>query len=155
MSICYSSGFVNQEKTLEKSELLKKYKTNQARDFRLKYTSLGIHRDDYLIGFDNGHGFREAKVSTSQGQKRSIALSLKFAAIQYIEAVTGVAPILLLDDVESELDRFRKKALFWKIADLKSQVIITATEISKESIEALQGPEIKVITDGKIETKSH
>ena len=52
--------------------------------------------------------------------------------------------------MESELDRFRKKALFWKIAEIPSQVIITATEISSDSVKALGEPLVMEIEGGQV-----
>jgi len=143
--LSYSSTF-SKLKDLEE-----KYTQSFPRDLRTRTTNLGIHRDDYLVDFNPGDGFRVAKSSTSQGQKRSIALAIKFAAVKFIQKHSeDEAPILLLDDVESELDRFRKKALFWKIAEIPSQVIITATEISAENIKALGQPTVMEISEGSI-----
>ena len=70
--------------------------------------------------------------------------------MEYLKKITGVSPILLLDDVESELDTFRKKALFWKISEIDSQVIITSTDISDENKEVIKGSDIMVIEEGEV-----
>jgi DNA replication and repair protein RecF len=63
----------------------------------------------------------------SQGQHRSIVLALQLAEIDVIAEARGVAPVLLMDDVSSELDRERTAALIHAILDARGQVLITTT----------------------------
>ncbi len=91
-------------------------------DQRLEYTTIGPHRDDVKISA-SGIDLRRFG---SQGQQRSAVLSLKLAEISSFEARTGERPILLLDDVMSELDVSRREALFEAIKGI--QTIITATD---------------------------
>lgn len=86
-------------------------------------TSIGPHRDDlniYLNGVD-------AKRFGSQGQQRTSVLTMKFASLKIIREITGEYPVLLLDDVLSELDINRKKYILSSIEDI--QTIITCTGI--------------------------
>ncbi len=91
-------------------------------DQRLEYTTIGPHRDDIKISA-SGIDLRRFG---SQGQQRSAVLSLKLAEISSFEKRTGEKPILLLDDVMSELDASRREALFEAIKGI--QTIITATD---------------------------
>lgn len=91
-------------------------------DQRLEYTTIGPHRDDIKISA-NGIDLRRFG---SQGQQRSAVLSLKLAEIVAFENRTGETPVLLLDDVMSELDANRREALFDAIKGI--QTIITTTD---------------------------
>ncbi len=87
-------------------------------------TSFGIHREDISLTL-NG---RDMKVFASQGQIRTAALSMKLAQLDVFRAETGEAPILLLDDVMSELDMTRRTRLLNEIAGV--QTFITCTDES-------------------------
>ncbi len=86
------------------------------------FTSKGIHRDDFMI-YING---KELSIYGSQGQNRTVILSLKLSELSIIKEEIGEYPILLLDDFMSELDEKRRKNLIEKVD--KSQVIITCTD---------------------------
>ena len=109
--------FANVEATLK--TLLDGARQN---DERLEYTTIGPHRDDIKISA-NGIDLRRFG---SQGQQRSAVLSLKLAEIATFEKRTGEMPVLLLDDVMSELDGNRREALFEAIKGI--QTIITTTD---------------------------
>ncbi len=98
-------------------------------EFRYGYTLVGPHRDDFQFLIDD----QRAKTTASQGQHRMIILALKLTeAVLYKEAF-GEYPVLLLDDVFSELDEIRAEALIEQILDMDiEQVFITAAK--KESI---------------------
>ncbi|MCE9577859.1 MAG: DNA replication/repair protein RecF [Deltaproteobacteria bacterium] len=95
----------------------------QARDLARGSTSVGPHRDDLAFGFD-GH---EAAAVASQGQLRALVLAWKTAEIDLLERVHGEPPILLLDDVSSELDPQRNRYLFEYLAERQGQCFITTT----------------------------
>lgn len=105
-----------------KAELLKSLKFNLERDIELGYTSVGPHRDDIYFGL-NG---KDARNFASQGQQRSIVLALKFAELEIFEKELGEEPVLVLDDVFSELDTTRQRRLYEKMS--KYQTIITGTQ---------------------------
>jgi DNA replication and repair protein RecF len=94
------------------------------RDISIGYTTIGPHRDDYDILINN----KSLKLYGSQGQQRSSVLSLKIAEIELIHEETGNYPILLLDDVMSELDESRQKYLMDSIKNV--QTFITCTNDS-------------------------
>lgn len=105
-------------------------------------TSVGPHRDDVLLtlGGEDIRGF------ASQGQKRSIVLSLKLAQARIIERVKGELPVILLDDVFSELDPERQERLLEMIKD--TQVFITCCD--KENITSLKKGKVFVLEKGRI-----
>jgi len=87
-------------------------------------TSFGIHREDITLTLKG----REMKVFASQGQIRTAALSMKLAQLEVFRGETGEAPILLLDDVMSELDMTRRTRLLEEISGV--QTFITCTDES-------------------------
>ena len=87
----------------------------------LGYTTVGPHRDDLKFEL-NG---RDSKIFASQGQQRSIVLALKIAELEVFEKEIGEKPILVLDDVFSELDTSRQKSLYKKFEGV--QVLMTGT----------------------------
>ena len=121
ISLRYSC-FLKQELTYE--NILALYKKNHQRDIRYMQSHLGIHKDDLKI-FMNGNA---ADLFASQGQQRTIVLSLKIALIELIKDEIGEYPVLLLDDVLSELDEARKNMLL-DILNQKIQTFITTTSI--------------------------
>jgi DNA replication and repair protein RecF len=84
---------------------------------------MGPHRDDFAFQID-GH---DARDYGSQGQQRSCVLALRLAEVRLMEETTGDLPLLLLDDLMSELDETRKRALLASL-DPRLQIFITATE---------------------------
>ncbi len=113
-------------------------KKNREKDKKLTYTTVGPHRDDIKLTV-NGN---DARKFASQGQQRSIALSLKFAQLELYKQETDEKPILLLDDVLSELDETRKAQLL----ELSSgcQTILTCTEYEGKAAQKLN------VVNGKI-----
>lgn len=92
-------------------------------------TRVGPHRDD-LEFFLNGNN---VKIYASQGQQRTIILALKLSELIFIKELTGSYPVLLLDDILSELDRERQECLFSYIQNC--QTIITITDAQKFEVE--------------------
>lgn len=119
IEVVYKSSF-DSDNYAEK--MIKTLEKNLEKDFKLGYTSVGVHRDEIDI-YLNGV---EVKAFGSQGQQRTVALSLKLAELEIIKSRTGEEPILLLDDVFSELDSERRAKLINFTA--KAQTIITCTD---------------------------
>ena len=124
----------------------------EERDIFLGTTTAGPHRDDMLFITEK----KDLRKYGSQGQKRTAALSLKMAEIEIVEEITGEKPILLLDDVLSELDRNRQNYLLENIKGI--QTIITCTGLEEfiknkinidRTFEIIEG-NIKKKTDGGI-----
>ena len=98
---------------------------NRQRDIRMKSTSVGPHRDDVCFMVGN----LDIRRFGSQGQQRTAALSLKLAEIELVKRVIGDTPVLLLDDVLSELDKHRQNYLLDSIHDI--QTLITCTGVDE------------------------
>lgn len=103
----------------------KKIEVSQERDVRLKQTSIGPHRDDFSFMV----GEIDIRKFGSQGQQRTAALSLKLSEIELVKKITKDTPLLLLDDVLSELDSNRQNYLLNSIGDI--QTIITCTGLEE------------------------
>jgi DNA replication and repair protein RecF len=94
------------------------------RDQERGYTSVGPHADDLGLAL----GDRPARLYASQGQSRAVVLAFKIGEIENLRGVQGRAPLLLLDDVSSELDPARNAFLMAYLASLKGQVVLTTTD---------------------------
>ena len=102
-------------------------------ELRRGVTLVGPHRDDFTLSLETLQEdevlLREtARTYASQGQCRTIALSLKLAELEFIREDTGVAPLFLLDDVLSELDVKRRAYLLAYLQGVAAQTVITATD---------------------------
>ena len=105
-------------------QLLSRLHAARQEDLRRMTTTVGIHRDDIGVTI-NG---KEARTFASQGQQRSAVLSLKLAQLEMAARETGEAPILMLDDVMSELDPGRRRQLIERID--RVQTFVTCTDLS-------------------------
>ena len=94
-----------------------------ADDLRHGATQAGPHRDDMAFLLDN----RDARAFASQGQQRSCVLALKMAELRFMTDTVGESPVLMLDDLMSELDQRRRAALLAALGPV-SQVFVTATD---------------------------
>ena len=99
-------------------------KYNQDKDIRLKQTTTGPHRDDFSFVV-NGVDIRKYG---SQGQQRTAALSLKLSEIELVKKISKDTPVLLLDDVLSELDKHRQNYLLDSIHDIQTLITCTGVE---------------------------
>lgn len=113
-------------------------------DIRLMNTSVGPHRDDIIFMVND----IDVRKFGSQGQQRTVALSLKLAEIELVKQIINDSPILLLDDVMSELDSKRRDALLSSISSI--QTIITCTGYDDFIKERLSIDKIYKIEHGKI-----
>ena len=111
--------------------LLDGMRVRRSLDERRRFTGFGPHTDDVELEL----GGRAAREHASQGQLRSLVLALKLAELTNVEARSGEAPVLLLDDVPSELDPTRRGFLFQMVGGLSCQTVISVTE--KEIVPAL------------------
>jgi DNA replication and repair protein RecF len=94
---------------------------SRVRDLHRGAASLGPHRDDLVLDIAS----MPARTTASQGQHRALVLALKAAELAVIGRARGTRPILLLDDVSSELDAERTAALFSVLAAQRGQVFLT------------------------------
>lgn len=110
-----------------KQKLLAELHHHNERDKYLGNTSVGPHRHDMIFQFNNSPALSVA----SRGEVRTIVLALKFLEVGIIEQITNIKPLILLDDVFSELDVDRQKALSDTIR--AHQIIITSTHVLSNS----------------------
>ena len=120
-------------------------KGSQMRDIKAKITSVGPHRDDFCFMVDG----IDIRRYGSQGQQRTAALSLKLAEIELVKKITGDTPILLLDDVLSELDCKRQNQLLGSIGEI--QTIITCTGMEEFVNNRFEIDRIFKVCEGKAE----
>lgn len=123
LSVKYYMNGLDSRENIEKN-FFDMLTLRRADDVRSGSTGRGPHRDD-LRFFINGH---ELKLFGSQGQLRTAALSLKLAELQFLKQETGEYPLLLLDDVMSELDAQRRELLLKFLRLEQIQTLITATD---------------------------
>jgi len=142
---------IEYEEDLKKQEevFYKVLKSSFDNDMRQRTTTKGPHKDDleFFINDINVRSFG------SQGQQRTAALSLKLAEISIIEEETGEKPILLLDDVMSELDSSRQEFLIKSLADI--QLFVTTTEIPEKLLSEFPSGNIYTVSCGKIEKRKY
>lgn len=139
---------VRYEPDVEIEEFEKKLQCSQEKDIKLKQTTVGPHRDDFsfLIGDVDIRKFG------SQGQQRTAALSLKLSEIELVKKLTKDTPILLLDDVLSELDSNRQNYLLSSIKDI--QTIITCTGLEEFVNNRFEINRVYKVTGGVVEIPS-
>ena len=116
----------------------------RSRDRARGSASTGPHRDDLVLELD-GRGVRGV---ASQGQHRAVVLAVKLAEVELVAAARGVQPVLLLDDVSSELDRGRTAALMQALSAQEGQVVLTTTR--PELIETLDGFQVGARRDVRV-----
>lgn len=137
-------GRLNDTESLE-MEYAEKLKASAENDFRAGFTTVGIHRDD-IGAYIDGLSVRDFG---SQGQARSAALAMKLAHARILKAEQGEYPVMLLDDVLSELDEKRRRFILNNIEDM--QVIITCCD--EKSVTDMTEGKIFRMKNGRAETK--
>ena len=132
------------DKNIGNSSLEETLKRNRTRDIRMKSTSSGPHRDDLYFKI----GEMDVRQFGSQGQQRTAALSLKLSEIKLVKELTGDTPVLLLDDVLSELDKHRQNYLLESIRDV--QTMITCTGLDEFVNHRFSMNKIFYVEDGRV-----
>ena len=102
--------------------LCRLFRENREDDIRMGFTSVGPHRDDLILTLNKN----QMKQFASQGQIRTAALSMKLSQMKILKELSGEDPVLLLDDVMSELDRKRRASLIGEISSY--QTFITCAD---------------------------
>ena len=124
LSLAPDRKYADTEEEIEK-RLFSELSDNYDRDIRLGFTASGPHRDDLDVKIDGV----SAKNFASQGQTRTAALAIKLAEVSVFKEACGEYPVLILDDVMSELDLPRRKKLVGRTDGL--QTIITCTHAER------------------------
>ena len=117
-----------------------------AEDLRRGVTTIGPHRDDLQVLLDG----QEARAYASQGQQRTAVVSLKLAEVALVTRRTGERPVLLLDDVLSELDGERRSALLREVGG-DGQVVMTSVEAGPFPPELIGGATVWSVSQGRIQ----
>lgn len=139
------SETANKEKIV--TTYLSKFKSLQDKEIDRGTTLIGPHRDDLLFFVNN----KDVQTFGSQGQQRTTALSLKLAEIELICNEVGEYPVLLLDDVLSELDDYRQSHLLNTIKG-KVQTFVSTTSIEGINHDTLQEAELFRVRNGTVDT---
>ena len=139
VTLSYTCSF--KDPHTEKEDYLDALHENLESDIAYQRTRKGIHRDDLEIFFNNHNVSNFA----SRGEMRTLIIALKLSEIEFIEAQTGHKPILLLDDVFSELDINRQKFLLEAIQNYQS--FITTTH---QDFQVPEGSKVHKIHQGKM-----
>ena len=126
ITLLYESCVEGENKEELQKALEEKLEESHEKDFEIGYTTVGVHREDFNI---TSRGIDLRKFG-SQGQQRTAALVIKLAEIEFYYSESGEKPILLLDDVLSELDEKRRTALLE--ATQGTQTMITCTEFNEK-----------------------
>lgn len=147
VSLHYMGGFHGDDdyEKIEAKLLESLFKVRKEEEQR-RITLAGPHRDDIAI-LVNGV---IAKSFSSRGEMRSVLLALKTAETEVYRSVWGEAPLTLLDDVASELDIERRKALLSFLRQQGEQVLITTTEVENIPFERSSKDSLFMVSEGKI-----
>ncbi|TBL77473.1 DNA replication/repair protein RecF [Paenibacillus thalictri] len=134
---------VSEDETVLFDQFMIKLSQVKDQEIRRAVTLVGPHRDDLLFFINE----KEAQTFGSQGQQRTTALSLKLAEIELIHQEVGEYPVLLLDDVLSELDQFRQTQLI-ETFQSKVQTFITTTGIESIDLAKLEDASVFQVRSG-------
>lgn len=128
------------------TDLLEAVEKSRSEDLRRGSTSVGPHRDDILVRLAG----RDARSFASQGQQRTAVVSVKLAEAELVAKMTGESPVLLLDDVLSELDGERRRALLERLGE-PGQVVITAVEAEPFPASVIGRSRVRCIHSGRVQ----
>jgi DNA replication and repair protein RecF len=140
LSLTLESDFYEDGKVFSEEEILARLENAAPREMAMRSATLGVQRDDVKITL----GGVDARAYASQGQTRSVVLSMKLGVIEMVELATGESPVVILDDVDSELDKARSERLFSALFSKPRQIIVTGTE--GPSPQLIHSPELTTLT---------
>jgi DNA replication and repair protein RecF len=151
VSASYRGDYACESMSLRTIEdLATEYEARWGRDRLRRATTFGPHHDDLTLTLSNGGAIYSARQVASQGQARCFALALKLLGIEFLRNSGEDSPIVILDDVESELDQGRRMALMEKILSLDSQVVLATTDAEVLPRKAQSSARFLSISGGKI-----
>lgn len=141
LKLVYKSDFINKTK----EELLKMYKRELNRDITLGKTNIGIHRDDYEFYLND----KNLKDYGSEGEQKNAIISLKLAEINIFKEEKEVNPILILDDLFSELDQQKINNILKFISE-DIQTFVTTTDLKKVSKKLMENSKVFKVDNGNV-----
>jgi DNA replication and repair protein RecF len=127
--------------------LLEELQNRQQEEITRRRSVVGPHRDEIIIELND----RPARTFASQGQVRSLVLALKLATIELVKEFRKEWPVVLFDDVDSELDTGRSNNLFELISQTEAQVLVTSTERCSLPEQLLSRSKLFWVSEGTIE----
>lgn len=142
LKLRYVSSFKNKDG----DTLFKKYKNNYQNELRIGKTIEGIHHDDIVFVLDNNN----LKEVGSEGQRKNAVISLKLAEISVLKNIKGFSPILVLDDLFSELDKSKINNLL-RVLDRSVQTFITTTDVKMVNKKIIKDAKVFNVSNGIIE----
>lgn len=137
--------YVSDYKNFDKEKIVSKYKENLNRDIILGKTSFGVHHDDVRFKF-KGYNIKDYG---SEGQQKNAIIAYKLTELEIFYQIRGNYPILILDDLFSELDRFKINNILNLIND-NIQTFITTTDIDKINEDILSMSKLFEVNDGYV-----
>jgi len=140
--------FIEYMPSVDENSFYEELIRNRDKDLKTKTTNIGPHRDDMI--FYNGK--ENIRIFGSQGQKRTAALSLKLAEIELVKRIIKDTPVLLLDDVLSELDSNRQNHLLNGLENI--QTIITCTGLDDFIENRFKINKVLRVKEGTVENKT-
>ncbi len=130
-------------------ELLELFRRNRAVDVARGGTTAGPHRDDVRIEV----GGRDARAFGSQGQQRTAALAIKLGTLELERRERGLPPLLLLDDILSDLDESRRERLAEWVLERAGQAVLTCTDLDLVSPEVRRRARLFLVRSGRVEAR--
>ncbi len=146
LTLDYLSDFFDENNAIIEEKAIEKLKNSRSKDIRYGYTTVGPHREDIEFFINQ----KNLKKYGSQGQQRSALLAIKLAEIEIIKDVIGEYPILMLDDVMSELDNKRQMILLKEIK--RTQTLLTTTDLHGLNNKDIAPYWRHFIVDGSVES---
>jgi len=142
--------YISDFKNFDREKILKKYQDNLERDIILGKTSCGIHHDDIRFKFNN----LNIKDYGSEGQQKNAIISYKLTELDIYYSSRGDYPILILDDLFSELDKEKINNIL-NLIDSNVQTFITTTEIDKVNKDILEKSKLFKVLDGCVREEKY
>ena len=137
--------YISDFKDFDRDKILKKYQDNLNRDIILGKTTVGIHHDDIKFKLQ-GYNIKDYG---SEGQQKNAIIAYKLTELEIFYQIRGNYPILILDDLFSELDRFKINNIL-NLINEDIQTFITTTEIDKINDTVLSNSKLFEVVEGKV-----
>jgi len=134
------------DETVDEEGLRTLLEASRPQDIARGSTSFGPHRDDLRLEIEG----RDARLFGSQGQQRTSVIAVKFATLEVAREERGVAPLLLLDDILSDLDESRRARLVEVVLDRAAQAVLTCTEASAAGEKILSQAKLFEVRAGQV-----
>jgi DNA replication and repair protein RecF len=130
----------------EADRLLAALEASRSQDAARGGTGVGPHRDDFMLKIDG----RDGRLFGSQGQQRTAVIALKLGGLEHARLTLGASPVILLDDILSDLDGRRREALVELVLQCRGQAVLTCTEAGAAGDRILNQARIFQVSDGSI-----